>query len=589
MSFMNSGSECSTSRNPIAQFTKHTTEDRSLQHERFAQQGPAAAGMRAANQPMTAGDQQMMNKFMAGEAAGASPAASAFAFDQMRHELGNVQQRTPVQNQWAADFSGPSSSTASSMPQQQHQHAPQGNVGDARWSTEFGAQQHQPAVQQQQQPFYGGMGYMPQMSQIHTPMAMTSATQQPGKIVELDNQHWEEQFKQIEQDAKAKEAETTTKTGEPVVAEEAPVTAAEEAAMDSTFEHIFETLKTSVLDQADDWATADPEGTAWDRDFNQYTTSRPDFGAYQFEENNKFMNETDPFQIGVQLMESGGNLGDAALAFEAAVQRDNGHIEAWSRLGAVQAQNERESAAVSALEKCIELDPGNLSALMNLSVSYTNEGYENAAYSTLEKWISTKYPQIVEQARAEDPKLGGARSYELHARVTELFIRAAQLSPDGANMDASVQDGLGILFYGNDEYSKAIDCFKAALAVRPNDALLWNRLGATLANSNRSEESIEAYSRALELRPLFVRARYNLGVACINIGCYHEAAQHLLSALSLHQKEAGGADGPTQLAEKSSNLLSTLKRVFLAMDRRDLYEKVNTGINLDSFRSEFDF
>ncbi|KAF5093463.1 hypothetical protein D0Z03_002407 [Geotrichum reessii] len=533
----------------------------------------------------------MMNKFISGEMVGGGAANSAFAFDQMRHELGNVQQRIPGANQWAADFAGASSSTASPLPQQHHQNLSHTNVGDARWSTEFGAQKHQAATAavQQQHQFHAGLGYMPQISQIHTPMMMHSTAQQPGKIVELDNQNWEEQFKQIEQDAKNKEVESATKSEESVSAEEVPVMASEEAAADATFERIFETLKTSMANQ-DEWAYPGTEETAWERDFDQYTTSRPDFGAYQFEENNKFKNETDPFTIGVQLMESGGNLSDAALAFEAAVQRDPEHVEAWSRLGAVQAQNERESASISALERCIELDPGNLSALMNLSVSYTNEGYENAAYSTLEKWIATKYPQIVEQARAENPKLGGRNSYELHARVTELFIRAAQLSPDGANMDASVQDGLGILFYSNEEYSKAIDCFKAAIAVRPNDALLWNRLGATLANSNRSEESIEAYSRALELRPLFVRARYNLGVACINIGCFHEAAQHLLSALSLHQKEeAGAADGPVPLAEKSSNLLSTLKRVFLGMDRRDLYEKVKPTMDLNSFREEFDF
>jgi len=81
--------------------------------------------------------------------------------------------------------------------------------------------------------------------------------------------------------------------------------------------------------------------------------------------------------------------------------------------------------------------------------------------------------------------------------------------------------------------------------------LLWNRYGATLANSGRSEEAIEAYQRALEIKPTFVRARYNLGVSCVNIGCYTEAAQHLLGALSMHQVE-GDLGGGVNI---SSNLV----------------------------------
>jgi tetratricopeptide (TPR) repeat protein len=61
--------------------------------------------------------------------------------------------------------------------------------------------------------------------------------------------------------------------------------------------------------------------------------------------------------------------------------------------------------------------------------------------------------------------------------------------------------------------------FSLLRLLHQQDFLLWNRLGATLANGGHPELAIDAYRRALDLRPTFTRAIYNLGVSCLNIGC----------------------------------------------------------------------
>ena len=473
---------------------------------------------------------------------------------------------------------------------------------------------------------FGGMGrgmYTPMYNQSMNPMSQNAQAdvKGKGKVVELDDHQWEEQFAQIELQDKAQQDESLAVEPELNAMDEALQHESETGMGD--LESIWRGIQAEQaalrdLDDVEEFTKFDEDtfnnlGAGW----NSRVGPDPTVEEYLFEQDNLFSSQTDPFEEGVRILSSGGNLSLAALAFEAAVQKDPNHVEAWVYLGSAQAQYEKEEAAIRALEHALKLDPNNLSALMGLAVSYTNEGYDSTAYRTLERWLSVKYPSILSPTELSSAaELGFTDREQLHTRVTNLFIQAAQLSPDGEHMDPDVQVGLGVLFYGAEEYDKAVDCFTAALhsselgASNQRDQLhlLWNRLGATLANSGRSEEAIAAYEKALSLNPNFVRARYNLGVSCINIGCHAEAAGHLLAALDMHksvEKEGrekareilGGAEGGVTderleamtMQNRSTTLYDTLRRVFSQMGRRDLAEMVVVGVDPDRFRGEFDF
>ncbi|KAI1431625.1 tetratricopeptide [Xylaria sp. CBS 124048] len=643
MSFLGGGAECSTAGNPLSQFAKHTQEDNSLQRDRIRNGGPQ--GSMGGFRSTTHGPQdEMVNNFL--QQTGRLPdmpleGMAPMRLDSPAHHAMHLRGNSASPS-WASEFQHtppPAMEAAFNAPQGprfgpeefakfQQMSNPAAPVAQAGPMQPVGAMPYQrmmpsPAMMNGMNMNYGMMYNQPGPAFATQPVVEGKGK---GKLIELDDQQWEEQFKQLElQDQHAAQEQDDAAALEP------ELNKLDEQILESEtnfgdFESIWKGIQAERAaakeDQVEDeWVEqlanpdwADSIGN-WDGiGANNRLLGDPQVDDYLFEDHNPFEEVTDPFGEGMRILDVGGNLSLAALAFEAAIQRDRTHVEAWVQLGIAQAQNEKETAAIRALEQARNLDPNHATALMTLAVSYTNEGYDSTAYRTLERWLSVRYPSIISPANLSSAAdLGFTDRQQLHEKVTNLFIEAARLSPDGEHMDPDVQVGLGVLFYGAEEYEKAVDCFSSALASselglsnNQNQVhLLWNRLGATLANSGKSEDAIAAYEKALTIRSNFVRARYNLGVSCINMGCYNEAAGHMLAALNMHKEvEREGREKIRQLSggefseaqidamttqNRSTNLYDTLRRVFTQMGRRDLAEKVVNGVDPEIFRGDVDF
>ena len=275
------------------------------------------------------------------------------------------------------------------------------------------------------------------------------------------------------------------------------------------------------------------------------------------EDENPYVNEANPYKRGMELFNQ-GHVPQSILAFEASLLREENknspeNAEKWFRLGLAHQECDKDGKAIACLIRSTEADPSNDQAYMALTVSYTNEVGREQALDTLKKWIklNPKYKNI--QTDAIGPQ---ASFQEYHMSITRMFLEAAASS---STVDPEVQIGLGLLYNLNMDYAKAVDCFRSALRMRPDDYALWNKLGATLANSNRFSEALDCYFRALSIKPSYVRARANLGISYMGLKEHKQACKYFLSALSMHTP--------------ANHLWGHLQMCFMALGREDLVER----------------
>ncbi|KAH8244852.1 hypothetical protein KR032_001263, partial [Drosophila birchii] len=325
----------------------------------------------------------------------------------------------------------------------------------------------------------------------------------------------------------------------------------------------------------DEWQKlAEENEHPWLSEFNDNLDA---YKEYEFAEENPMAELENAFEKGKEYLAK-GDIPSAVLCFEVAAKKEPERAEVWQLLGTSQAENEMDPQGIAALKRAHDLQPENRQVLMALAVCYTNEGLQNNAVRMLSSWLAVhpKYQHLA-AAHPELQAEGGSLASSLIGPsklrdLQQIYLEAVRQHP--AQVDADVQEALGVLYNLSGEFDKAVDCYNSALQVDPQNAKTWNRLGASLANGSRSVEAVEAYQHALQLQPGFIRVRYNVGVCCMNLKAYKEAVEHLLTALTMQahtnaarELPAAASTGQNQMSE---SIWSTVKMVISLMGRSDL-------------------
>lgn len=254
------------------------------------------------------------------------------------------------------------------------------------------------------------------------------------------------------------------------------------------------------------------------------------------------------FERGLLLFKE-GQLEESVLVLETALDLNQpsgalaqsvpSSLPIWHFLGLAHAESDNDTQAIAALLEAVDSDGKNLDALLELGVSYTNELDRMQALMYLRQWVE-RHPIYhvlsTEGLRAEE---SAPLSYSaMGPGLADLFERAREMNPS----DPDVLVVLGVLHNVTGKFDLAVQSFKEALRFHPGDYSLWNRIGATLANSNRPAEAIHAYRQALALKPTYVRAWVNMGIALSNQAIFDEAIRSYARALELLGSHSGARD-----------------------------------------------
>lgn len=340
-------------------------------------------------------------------------------------------------------------------------------------------------------------------------------------------------------------------------------------------------------------------------DISQGWAIHNDFEAYQFSGNDiahTDMSCEESVRRGVELREQ-GRLTGAVICFERALRRKESDLspemkaKAWYLLGLSLADTDDDQGAIAAFASGItewngivqgerrEDNPFFARSLVGLAVSYTNElNIEKAIY----------HMRVWTDLWEREHGISNVRSGEEIVTIPGMdgidgLLERLQRGAKEHREDVEVVVVMGILQNVKRNYEAAADAFRIAVSLRADDAGLWNKLGATLANGKQKDNALRAYRKAVDLKPQLIRAWVNVGTAYANSGEFSKATRYYLKAVSMgrEQSELGRRDDEGEDGAMG-HVWGYLRLSVLSMGRLDALDLIETR-DLDGLRQHFTF
>ncbi len=216
-----------------------------------------------------------------------------------------------------------------------------------------------------------------------------------------------------------------------------------------------------------------------------------------------------------------GWFNDAVSEYSRSIKLDPNFADAYKNLAGVYIKQDMFGLALSQLRRAIDLWPNDASLYVQLGGVYSQMDRCNEAMFQYEKALRIDLPLRL----ASQDAAAGRNSADLSAV---------------ASAKADAYFGIALCHNKLGSVEDEIDAYKKALAIKPDMVAALANLGNAYFSKKDYAGAAEQYKKAAAIKPQDGTIRYNLGVAYSNIGDYQKAEAAYQRAVDV-QPEMGDA------------------------------------------------
>ena len=235
---------------------------------------------------------------------------------------------------------------------------------------------------------------------------------------------------------------------------------------------------------------------------------------------------------------------------------------------------------LSYIDALIKLDRmADARAVFNQAKS---KGAKGDGFDQIEQRLDlSQNPNVVDSSNAQDPpqeqlqnliNLYEQGQYQEVLNGASHFLLEFPKSVVLFNIIGATSRGLGKL-------DEAIEAYKKAISIKPDSADAYNNMGNTLKDQGKLGEAIEAYKKAISLKPNYAEAFNNLGVILQDQGKLVEALDACNTALSIKPKYAEAYNNMGNIFQNQNKLDQALEAYNSAISLKPDYAEAHRNLS----------